>query len=59
MVSAIEVKTHFGPFQGFWDNINAENVAKLKLAHFRGFSFVCLMIPNQRVLIYSRKGVRG
>ena len=37
MLSLIKGKNHFGPFQVILDNINGENIAKLKLAYVRGF----------------------
>ena len=45
MVSLIKEKIHFVPFQVPLDNINAENVANLKLAYVRVFNFICLITP--------------
>ena len=39
MVSLIKEKIHFVPFQILLDYINAENIAKLKLAYVVGFNF--------------------
>ena len=50
MVSLIEVKIHFGLFLYLLDDINVENIVKLKLAHVRGINFVCSMTPKQSVL---------
>ena len=51
MVIMIEEKIYFGPFWVLSDNIIAKNIAKLKLAHVRGFNYFCLMTPKQRVLV--------
>ena len=42
---------HFGPFQVVSDDINTENIVKLKLAYERGFNFVCSMTPKQSFLV--------
>ena len=41
MVSLIEEKIHFVPFQVLLNHINAENIVKLKLAYVGGLNFVC------------------
>ena len=51
MVSLIKEKIHFGPFHVLLDDINAENIVKLKLAYVRGFNFICSMTPKQSVLV--------
>ena len=51
MVSLIKYQIHFGPFQVLLDDINAENLEKLKLAHVGGLHFVCYMTPKQSVLV--------
>ena len=51
MVILIEDKIHLGPFHIILDDINAENIAKLKLAYVGGFNSVCLMKPKQIVLV--------
>ena len=50
MVGLVKEKIYFGPSQ-FFDDINAENIAKLKLAYVRGFNYVCSVTPTQSVLV--------
>ena len=57
MVSMIEEKIHFGLIQVLLDDINAENIVRLKLGYVGGFNFVCSVTPNQSILVYLRKGV--
>ena len=51
MVSLIKEKINFAPFMIILDDINAENIAKLKLAYVGGFNFVCSVTPKHRVLV--------
>ena len=51
MVSLIEEKIHFVPFQVLLNHINAENIVKLKLAYVGVLNFVCLMTQKQSVLV--------
>ena len=51
MVSLNEDKIHFEPFQVPLDNINAENIAKLKLVYVGWLNFVCLMTQKEIVLV--------
>ena len=51
IVSLIEDKINFGPFQVLLDDIYAGNIVKLELAYVRAFNFVCSMTPNQSVLV--------
>ena len=51
MVSLIKEKINFGPFQVILNNMNAKNIAKLKLAYVGGFNFVCLMTLKKSVLV--------
>ena len=51
MVSLVEEKIFFGPYQVIFDNIKAENIAILKLAYVGGFNYVCSITPNKSVLV--------
>ena len=51
MVSLIEERIHFGPFWVIFFYINAENIAKMKLAYVGGLNFVCSVTPKQSVLV--------
>ena len=42
MVSLIEDNVNFGTFQVILENINVENIAKIKLVHVKGFNYVFL-----------------
>ena len=55
----VKEKNNSGSFQVLLDNINAENIAKLKLANVGGLKFGCSMTTNQSVLVFFRKHVKG
>ena len=55
----IERKIHFGTSRVVLNAINAENIEKFKLAHVRGFNFLCSMTPKQIFLVQSSKCVKG
>ena len=44
-------KINFGTFQVLLDDINAENIAKLKLAYVGWLIFVCSVKPKEIVLV--------
>ena len=48
MVSLFEENINFGTFQILLDDINAENIVKLKLANVQGFNFVSSMTPKKK-----------
>ena len=48
IVSLYRREIHFGLFQVLLDDINAENITKMKLAYVRRFKYFCLMTPKQR-----------
>ena len=44
-------KINLGHFQFLLNDINEENIAKLRLLYVRRFNFVCLVTPKQGIFV--------